>query len=278
MVQEYMNLEETQDSLFALLEYFDGVCRENDLRYWLAYGTLLGAVRHQNFIPWDDDVDVLMPREDYEKLLSIEETALDENHFFVNYRNSQFPFSFTKLCDKRIRVYTDAYKGFAEEGLWLDIFALDSAPEDNRLLKKLWTRKNIWQLIAYSQTRNSNNIKSKIIKKIIACLTKPFISARVCMQKIDSIGSPFSRTNASRVIPFNNCSLVMEYSLWKKDWFDGSSEVTVRGRTFPGPVDPDAVLAQCYGSYMDLPPEDERVSHGIRAWRVCSGESALETF
>ena len=159
MMRRYLSLEETQDRLFELLVYFDELCRANDLRYWLGYGTLLGAVRHQDFIPWDDDVDVLMPREDYEKLLSLEECALDEDHCLVSYRNSPFPFSFTKLCDNRVRVLTEAYEGLAEESLWLDIFTLDSAPDDDRKLERLWRKKNILQTIAFAQTRKSTSWK-----------------------------------------------------------------------------------------------------------------------
>lgn len=171
-MRRYLSLEETQDRLFELLVYFDDVCKTNGLRYWLGYGTLLGAVRHQDFIPWDDDVDVLMPREDYERLLSLGERALDGDHCLVSYRNSPFPFSFTKLCDNRVRVLTEAYEDLAEESLWLDIFTLDSAPDDDRKLERLWRKKNILQTIAFAQTRKSTSWKSRAVKSVIAFLTE----------------------------------------------------------------------------------------------------------
>lgn len=267
-MHQYLSLGETQNQLFDLLVYFDSVCQRNNLRYWLAYGTLLGAVRHHDFIPWDDDVDVLMPREDYEKLLSLEDEILDSNHALLNYRNSPFPFSFTKLCDKRIRVLTEAYEGLAEECLWLDIFTLDSAPDDDRELKKLWTKKNILQAIAFSQTRKSSNPKSKAVKSLISAVTKPFLSAEECMERIDSLRSCSSWDEGKRVLPFNTCSFVMDWSLYDREQYEETSVVTIRGLEFPAPKDPAVVLSRCYGNYMELPPESQRCSHGLKAWFV----------
>ena len=275
MMRRYLSLEETQDRLFELLVYFDDVCKTNGLRYWLGYGTLLGAVRHQDFIPWDDDVDVLMPREDYERLLSLGERALDGDHCLVSYRNSPSPFSFTKLCDNRVRVLTEAYEDLAEESLWLDIFTLDSAPDDDRKLERLWRKKNILQTIAFAQTRKSTSWKSRAVKSVIAFLTKPFLPAKTCMEKIDSLRSKSAWTDGTRVVPFNTCSFVMKWSLYDREQYDETSDVLMRGRRFPAPKDPHVVLSRCYGDYMQLPPQSQRVSHGLKAWMAMDVEDGV---
>lgn len=135
-----LTLEETQHYGEELLVSFDRFCAANGLRYYLAYGTLLGAVRHHGFIPWDDDIDVSMPRPDYERLRSL---APPEHAHFIFPDDADSPWPFTKVCDDRT-VYDEPWihpvKGY---GVFVDISPLDGcdglwAPLRARRVQVLW--------------------------------------------------------------------------------------------------------------------------------------------
>ena len=114
-----------------LLEYFDQLCREHNLRYFVDYGTLLGAVRHQGFIPWDDDIDIVMLRDDYEKLKMIAQDEVSSPYFFQNSYTDIMIWALAKLRDSRTTAieYPDFPPEF-NQGIFLDIFPLDDAPDD----------------------------------------------------------------------------------------------------------------------------------------------------
>ena len=155
MELKYLTLAELQGELLKLLLRFDAFCKERGLRYSLDSGTLLGAVRHKGFIPWNDDVDVDMPRPDYERLMAFEK-ELPEGLHLVNANNSIFPYGFCKLCTDEIRAQEPSYDGVMVETLWIDIFPIDGVPSDRRERQKsrrrVWNavRRNVWATINHS--------------------------------------------------------------------------------------------------------------------------------
>jgi phosphorylcholine metabolism protein LicD len=95
------------------------------------------------------------------------------------------------------------------------------------------------------------------------------------MEKIDSLRSKSAWTDGTRVVPFNTCSFVMKWSLYDREQYDETSDVLMRGRRFPAPKDPHVVLSRCYGDYMQLPPQSQRVSHGLKAWMAMDVEDGV---
>ena len=132
-----------------LLDYFDQLCREHNLRYYIAYGTLLGAVRHQGFIPWDDDIDVVMFRDDYEKLKVIAGEVVEYPYFFQNSYTDTMIWAFAKLRDSRTTAieFPDFPSEF-HQGIFIDIFPLDDVP-DNTSMKPIIgeMQREIWMSI-----------------------------------------------------------------------------------------------------------------------------------
>lgn len=133
-----------------LLKQVDRICRENGIRYMAVHGTLLGAVRHKGFIPWDDDVDIAMLREDYEQFIRACETQLDENYFLQTPRSdpSCFYGGYAKLRDSRTSAidYRNAGKD-CNQGIWIDILPLDHCPKDAQKRTKLQKKITFWQRI-----------------------------------------------------------------------------------------------------------------------------------
>ena len=111
-----------------LLQKFDEVCRKYNLTYYAYYGTLLGAVRHQGFIPWDDDIDVVMFREDYEKLQAVAPEEFREPYFFQNSYTDQMLWFFSKLRDSRTTAIEFPARNL-HQGIFIDIFPLDDVPD-----------------------------------------------------------------------------------------------------------------------------------------------------
>ena len=127
--------EELQSELFRLLCAFDDFAREHELSYTLGAGTLLGAVRHQGFIPWDDDVDVAMPRPDFERMCRAKGEA-PEGFAVLGPLEKEMPYPFAKFCDLSIRCQEKQAVGAYEGYLWIDVFPLDGIPADEDQAKR----------------------------------------------------------------------------------------------------------------------------------------------
>jgi len=141
-----LTLQELKDIEFDILKMFDAFCKENNIRYFFAYGTLLGAIRYKGFIPWDDDVDVLVPREDYDRLLKLF-TDSEQYRLYAYEREPKYRYPFAKLCDMTTRKDEGGYENGVELGVDIDIFPLDAW--DNDLEKAKKEAKTIGRNMAY---------------------------------------------------------------------------------------------------------------------------------
>jgi|AGTN01.3.fsa_nt_gi LPS biosynthesis protein len=128
--------DELKDRAFELLKEFRDVCEKNNLRYYLTGGTLLGAVRHKGFIPWDDDIDVAMPRIDYLKFLKIYKREYDKNNLFAYEINKNYKYMFAKLCDKDTSLIEFDFDCKEKLGVYLDIFPIDGLGKNEKSLSK----------------------------------------------------------------------------------------------------------------------------------------------
>ena len=237
------------------------VCEENDIRYFLADGSFLGAVRHGGFIPWDDDMDMGMLRSDYEKFCRIAPQKLKPEYCLQTwYTEPNYGLPFGKVV-KRNTVYMENKKSarLKENGFYVDIFPFDNVPEDEFQRKELAAHLlSIYRVKLMKCGYKPWMENEKIIwKKRIGYLYYQLKSVFVTQKKL-------ARDYDTLAVSILNSSVVCEQSaLSKPDYYARScveelADYTFEGETFKGPKDYNQYLTALYGDYMQLPPEDQR--------------------
>lgn len=264
-----LTLNEIKEIELDILKMFDAFCKEHNIRYFLAFGTLLGAIRYKKFIPWDDDVDVLVPREDYERLLSIFQDN-DKYCLYAFERNNKFTFPFAKLCDMTTKLVETFYPNDnVNLGVNIDIFPLDYFDDDYEEAKKEINRisKNNTYLgyMKVDKPRTNNPFKFVIWSIIIA----------YC--KIRGSKYYIKKTNKECNKPKQKGSQYAGAKVWPiwgeriitpADVFAEAVEVEFEGLMFPAPIGYDAYLTCLYGDYLPEPPkEKQKTHHSFTAYR-----------
>lgn len=260
---------EVKKRLLDMLSAFDGVCREHGIRYSLDSGTLLGAVRHKGFIPWDDDVDLILPRPDYERLLNHPEWINAPYGIISPYKHDAIH-PFAKFVNWGIRAQEKELDGIAEEYLWIDLFPADAVP-DNRddalalCVKQVRLAKSYGRSIANPDGVNDwlKRIARKAMKPIYSLIYPSRKTFEALMVNAESI--PYGTTkNVSNLI----WPAVIKDRWFPADDFDNLIELDFEGRRFLSIPHWDDYLSGLYGDYMSLPPVEDRVSHGADVWEV----------
>ena len=261
-------IEQQRQILLDILKSIDNFCRENQIEYSLAFGTLLGAVRHKGFIPWDDDVDIMMTRENYEKF---RKKYNSKRYPLADLNNEKsHPVSMGKIYDSQTYFY---YHGTQKRkyGIFIDVFPFDIIPEQKNIREK-WLN-IIKRYVKYNQYKNntwSYIFKlSKLRTRMIGCIVKSFFSRTYIHRKLEKLYSKYNYEQSSSVsVP---AVMVMrdEYKekVFPKDIFDEYIVLDFEGVGFPCIKDFDLFLKIFYGDYMRLPPVEKRVGkHGIVAY------------
>lgn len=259
-VNKELTLEEIQQGSFQVLLKIKEICQQQNINYWLMYGTLIGAVRHKGFIPWDDDIDVAMLREDYDRFIEYCVNHKDEIKplELMHYRtNDKYIYPIARLSDSRYHIKYKNAKDYGL-GLFVDIYPMDYVDnEDTKWLKKL--KRNI-RLISNCGTNGfvpSRNIFKSILKFPYFIITR-FININKCLKKHDELSKKYVDDRKSVV----GCVCwEPQLKLYKKSSFSKILSIEFNGQMFNAPVEYDRVLSVDYGDYMTLPSESERIAH-----------------
>lgn len=258
-------LKHLHDLELMILKDFIKICEENNLNYYMYAGSLLGAIRHKGFIPWDDDLDVAMFREDFEKFKKIFPTLNDSKYELLsNEINEDYFYYFAKLMIKNTR--------FEEEwidqlnfhiGINIDIFVLDDVSDNN------YSRKyQIWRSFLYNRLLISSNLKldnlalfPKLISYTLNFASKLFkLNNSKLMKKSLEFLKKYSDKDSECV--FDISATLKEYPLiFRKSDFGRGVKVDFEDTKVNVPEKYDEILTNLYGNYMQLPPEEERYNH-----------------
>lgn len=257
-----ISLDEIKKIEIDILDDVVAFCEKNDIKYFLAYGTLLGAVRHKGFIPWDDDIDLHMPRPDYDKFLRLYNGGNNGNYTAIAPElNANYRMPFAKVYHKGTIVKEYNFKP-AEFGVFIDLFPLDgyaSALQTRQCgqLRRLMHVKN-------SVFRNDMKILRKIRLAITKTILLPFgIGAMI--RKIKAISTQRTYNDCEQV--FSSYSRFAANEIFPRAIFDKHATVTFEGKEYRAPFNYDSYLRTLYGNYMQLPPEENRIStHNSQAW------------
>lgn len=258
-----MTSTEVKNCQLDLLMELDKYCRANNIQYYLFAGSLIGAVRHKGFIPWDDDIDVCMKREDYD-------------FFFANYNKEKSHLGKAVCIDNDINYYTPAGKVvdsrtiLVEEinlnypiGVYIDVFPMDHMPDDNREVLKLNRKIDKYRkAISLKTTKVSKErawYKNTILRIGEFCL-KP-VSMRYLLNNISRLAQTYKGVpSCTRLADISVFTYGMkEVHLMSE--FDKTAELEFEGHIFLAPCGYDTVLKRMYGDYMKLPPKEKQIAH-----------------
>lgn len=248
--------------MLDVMSDIDRYARENGIRYYLAYGTLLGAIRHNGFIPWDDDIDIWMPRPDYDRF--VREYDHPVYKVICSANDKEYPLDYAKVHDPRTLIIEKG--GDGDWGVNVDIFPIDGFPTPeagSRLFSKLTLMRRLaanQRFTRKGRVRKSNGL-AKNLAVIAGKILHPFISLNGIllwmdreMKRHDFDSCDYFGCLCDREIQFSKSVL-------------GTAEHVFEGRSFKTPADFDAVLSATYGDYMQLPPEEKRHSlHGSKIY------------
>ena len=246
-----------------MLTAFVEVCERLNLKYYLVEGTLLGAVRHHGFIPWDDDIDVGMPRADYERFLREAQALLPEYYFVQSlYSEPEYHASFAKIRDSRTTfVESSVKKRPINHGVYIDIFPLDYVPK-SEWLRRCIKYANIICTLRIVQVFTLPLRKTSILKLILRGGVQ--MLSKLCFPKLQ-------QAVAAQTELFKACkssTLVTIYgSAWGErevvpaTWYGEGCYLTFEGLDVRVPSEYDKLLTQIYGDYMTPPPVEQQVGH-----------------
>lgn len=251
---------EVQIAGLDILIEFDKVCQKYNLQYSLAYGTLLGAIRHRGFIPWDDDIDVCMARTEYIKLLKIGHIIKNDRYQLKSNLLGNLNAPFAQYIDTRLHGES-AYSNSARYVEWgIDIFPVDGLSNKDDDNKKIYKEEAILRKminIAESKDNGKSFFKRKIKNILRPIINKYGINRLV--SRIEKLASTYS-FEASRYVGVIAWGEGPQEKLLKKDFME-RTKVEFEGRMFPAMSCWDTYLTNIYGDYMELPPLKDRINH-----------------
>lgn len=258
-----LSLQEIKKIELNILKKFDEFCKENDIRYYLSHGTLLGALRYKGFIPWDDDVDLLIPREDYSRLISLFQDD-DQYRLYCFEKNDEYKFPYAKLCDMTTLKIEEGYDNDLNLGLDLDLFPLDAWDDDIDKAKKeaRALNKNMFYLsLSKLDKADSLNVIKRFIKSIIMVICKMY-GYKYFIRKIQKISCSKKQTG-SKYLGCKAWCVYGERGIIPAEVFADTIDVEFEGEMFTAPIGYDTYLTCLYGDYMPEPPKEKQKTHHV---------------
>lgn len=254
-----ITLEQKRTILLDILSAVDAFCEKQGIRYSMACGTMLGAVRHKGFIPWDDDIDIYLPREDYTRLEEVFPDILDGKYRFASLsRTRGWHNAYGKIYDDRTYSANSKANRIAF-GINIDVYPIDDVPDDEAG----------WHKFRKKQKKAVNDVKYKTLslssgnglKRNLLLLWKKipilFKTRDELLKTLDSIAQ--SNNGKGYTTCFENCQGLIQQHPFKKSLFDSITIWPFEDRVFHGFEDADAYLRNGYGDYMKLPPKEKQV-------------------
>lgn len=261
-------MTELQNVEFQILKSFVDVCDKLGLTYYLVCGTALGAAKYGGFIPWDDDIDVGMYREDYEIFCQKAPRLLPEYYFLQTYRTDKnFPHIFCKIRDSRTTYIEKSVAGIVmHHGVYIDVFPLDGYPEIPSEKLKLERKKRLLQaqIACVFQINAQYSRKAKLIVAVGRFLGFHKQTNRI-LQKLETLLAMYQTTDASIICNHGNWQGKLEYA--PKEQYGKGSWTMFEGLKVRIPEKFDEYLTQKYGDWRSDPPKEEQIGHHF--YEVC---------
>lgn len=265
--------EEQKNIELNILRWIKKICNKNNIKFMLAGGTCLGAIRHKGFIPWDDDIDLLMPYEDYKRFIEITKQSNEQYKVLSPYYTKDYYYTYSKVVDTRTKLSEKGMKEIKEMGVFIDVFPLFIQPQDKeeqkRYVKKIKNMEKKYAIYAhlekYYKREGDSTIKQLI--KLIA-----YFPGKVCSyfkknskEKLLEELEKYSNSDSEYV--GYTVSSYGEKEIMKKSEYSPIKTAVFEGEEYPIANEWDKYLKNLYGNYMELPPVEKRVApHNLIIW------------
>ncbi len=244
-----------QDMVYSIFVEFDRICRKHNIKYSMEGGTLLGAVKYRNFVPWDDDIDVVMIRSEYEKFLEIAPEELDSKFFLQSYNNvSEFPLNYAKLCLNGTEIYDYDYSHLKNmnHGIFIDIF-----PVDNVIPEKLKKHCSAVGIFTGARKNKLKAIKPKGIRKLVYGVLA-LLPMSVLIKAVDKACKKYNYKDTDYI--YEICNSNQKFKPLKAEMYKNLVELPFRDKKFLAVADYDNFLKSRFGENYanELPSEEKR--------------------
>ena len=255
--------EENKTILIDMLQQIHDFCCDHKLQYSLAYGTLLGCIRHHGFIPWDDDIDLLMPRKDFDVFAKVFNSYSDTLKLVCLETSSDYNLIAAKVINTETLLIEDVKNPF-ELGVYIDIFILDylsdSTAQSAKTIKKL-NRMRREYFLKTVKVRKGRSLYKNIVLGIAHTVLKP-ISTRSILKKMNQIARDASKTESSKCGVLSSF-VYGEREIMQSEWYQRYELGLFEGRQFYIPSSYNEILSKLYGDYMTPPPKELQVTHHV---------------
>lgn len=265
-------LRKLQMVTLDIIKLFADICEKHNLRYFMVGGTMLGAVRHKGFIPWDDDVDMGMPRPDYERFMKIVHKELPAGYSFLNYKqNKQYKRYFSRIVNNNVKIYNNSNSVEIIENAWLDIFPYDGMPEGKLRQKLHFYRLTFWRVMyhasCFDELVNLNRPgRPKYQQMIINFIHKTKFGHNFntykLMRRIEKGLRKYDYDKSGTVVSFFGA--YMQKEIISKKIFGKLAKYDFEDTKFWGAEHYDTFLRHYYGDYMTPPADADKDKHSIR--------------
>ena len=258
----------------GVLRQFIEICREHSLTYFCCGGTAIGAVRHHAMIPWDDDIDVFMPRPDYDRFVELASRQLPDGLELVTpYSKQDYPLYFVKLCDSHTTLQEEEEVPCVV-GLYIDIFPIDGAPDDieqARAMERRFTKtKHKLEAVSshvsfadYLLLLTQPKEWGRFVRKTVAFFCR-YAYRQHLLRQMEAICRQYDYDDSTLVAVY--CGSYGPKEVFPKAWLQSQVMFPYEDMEVALPSGYDNYLRQYYGDYMQLPPEEKRVSHHLKAY------------
>lgn len=253
-----ITVDELKSIQIEILDVVNDYCLSNEINYWLDCGTLLGAIRHNGYIPWDDDVDVGMLRQDYDRFINSFNNRNDRYKVICIENNPECYYVHAKVLDTNTILYEPDVNGI-KTCVNIDVFVYDNAPSDKHELKKIYDRRDFLRncnTLRNLNNKPSGNIFRRFLIRLLRLIVKPFPKNYFALKMISN-SKMYNVYDTEYIGNFTSFSR----NICNKRAFEGFIRHSFEGKEYSIPIGYDEWLKSFYGNYMQLPPEDKRVSH-----------------